>query len=177
MPIRGLRQCLLFAPCSLLFDSWRNSGTHNTKATSAAPDVGSAVVPVGNLAEGRIEVPTAPPDHPVRARSGPRGIVYLTCTDITVVPVPTPLHHVPAHVMQLRKVCRLCPYLMGTIISMAASYTRVGISLIPCHVSNRTAPRIGIAPVRGISWHAALGRVFPLRLCGQTAPSVPTRKA
>jgi hypothetical protein len=89
-----------------------NSGAGHPEPQNDVPDVGAAAVPVGNRAVGRIAEPAASPYHPGRARGGAQRIIHRSCAN-TIVPVPAPLKHIPAHVAEPRgSVRRFRPHRM-----------------------------------------------------------------
>src|ERR1039457_6822063 len=64
----------------------------------------------------RVVAPTAAPDHAPPARSGTTR-VGLRITRIRAIPIPTPLPHVPRHVIQPIPVCPKVPHRAGVGIN------------------------------------------------------------
>ncbi len=101
----------------------------------------------------------------VRARSGPPGIA-LTPRRIRTFPVPAPLPHVPAHVIEAHKIVGGLPSHIGWVLSITAVIFVnfvVYVSVIPGHFSGTVPSRIFIA-IGGIP---PTGRILPFGLRGQ----------
>jgi len=77
----------------------QNSGAHQTEAVVAVPAVRVvAAAPIGRTSGLRRIDPTPAACHPFATRSRPLRI-SLRRAGIHPIPVPAPLHHVPAHVI------------------------------------------------------------------------------
>ena len=118
------------------------------------------VAAIGRARVRRTEVPTAAPTDPVRARRRTPRVRLRRCA-VGSFPVPHPLPHVPAHVMQPQLVRILRPHWLGSASTVIC---------IPSYFPYCIAPRIRVSPALA----PPAGRVLPLGFGGKpVAPLAP----
>lgn len=111
---------------------------------------GVVAVAVGHgCVRRKAAVPAAATSHAVRTRN--RTSHKCRATHATAIPVPVPFPDISTHIIKSQGIRRLLAHFM----SLAA-----GVIGIPCNISNRVRPRIGVAPGAG-GLVSATGGKFP----------------
>ena len=131
--------------------------TPNKPETQVVAAIARAkVVAVGRTQGPGATVQTAAATKPVRARIRPPGIA-LVLRRISAIPVPAPLPHVPAHVIEAQLIGSLPAHRMGTLPA---------VTRIPAHFIRIIASCAKVS-FRGI---ASTGSILPFGLRGQPVP-------
>jgi hypothetical protein len=125
---------------------------HEAKSQVAVRDSGIVVVAKAAADDLSKVVPVTAADHPGGPAGRTCGVLMGTGT-VFAIPIPAPLPHIPAHVVNPQAVGRFGSHLMGPATA---------ISAVPGHPAHTAAPGIFL----GLS--AASACVLPLGFRGQT---------
>jgi hypothetical protein len=135
----------LFPPPATLLD-----GTaEHTKAQVDVPAVRRVPAADRRTAVAGVEKPATAPVHPARARYRPRRIRKLA-SEISTVPVLTPLPDIPVYVIQPPRVRFLQPDRMRgtTLVNLPPSVVRELALIISKRIRSRGSSPTGILPFR-----------------------------